>query len=160
MGAFGILTLALALLGVYGVMSAVVGERTREYGIRLALGATRQRVNRQVLRQASRPIAAGLAGGLLLAVWGSRYIASLLFGIVPLDVTSYLAAGAIVMITGIAAALGHPRQYIQIDDGIGYAECGYCDRRFVLRGGVADVEAGGDPAAHGPQGGYGAPDHA
>ena len=62
--------------------------------------------------------------------------------------------------SGIAAALGHPRQYIQIDDGVGYGECGYCDRRFVLRGGVADVEAGGDPAAHGPRGGQGAPDHA
>ena len=47
--------------------------------------------------------------------------------------------------TGIAAALGHPRQYIQIDDGIGYGECGYCDRRFVLRGGVADQ---GNAASH------------
>lgn len=40
--------------------------------------------------------------------------------------------------SGVAAALGHPRQYIQIDDQIGFGECGYCDRRFVLRGGVAD----------------------
>ena len=42
----------------------------------------------------------------------------------------------------------------------GYGECGYCDRRFVLRGGVADDGAGGDPAAHGPRSGFGAPDHA
>ncbi len=61
--------------------------------------------------------------------------------------------------TGLNAALGHPRQYIQIDDGIGYGECGYCDRCFVLRGGIADVEAGGDPSAHGPLSGQGAPDH-
>jgi putative ABC transport system permease protein len=114
-GAFGVLTLALALMGVYGVMSAVVGERTREYGIRLALGATRQRVNQHVLRQAAMPIAAGLAGGLLLAVWGSRYIASLLFGIVPLDATSFLAAGAIVTITGIAAALIPARRAGRVD---------------------------------------------
>jgi len=60
--------------------------------------------------------------------------------------------------SGIAAALGHPRQYIQIDDGIGYGECGYCDRRFVLRGGVADRPGGAE--AHGPRGGQGAPDHA
>ena len=40
--------------------------------------------------------------------------------------------------TGIAPALGHPRVYIQIDDALGYSECGYCDRRFVLRGGPAD----------------------
>jgi len=59
--------------------------------------------------------------------------------------------------TCIAAALGHPRQYIQIDDAIGYGECGYCDRRFVLRGGVADRDGA---AAHGPLGGQSAPDHA
>jgi len=59
--------------------------------------------------------------------------------------------------TGIAAALGHPRQYIQIDDAIGYGECGYCDRRFVLRGGVADRDGA---TAHGPLGGQSAPDHA
>lgn len=41
--------------------------------------------------------------------------------------------------TRIAAALGHPRQYIQIEDSVGYGVCGYCDRRFVLRGGLADT---------------------
>lgn len=56
--------------------------------------------------------------------------------------------------TGLNAALGHPRQYIQIDDAIGYGECGYCDRRFVLRGGIADVA---DPVEAGPPAGTGMP---
>ena len=72
-GAFAALTLALAIVGVYGVTSAVVGERTREYGIRLALGATRQRVNRHVLGRSALPLAIGIAAGLVLAGWGSRY---------------------------------------------------------------------------------------
>ena len=54
--------------------------------------------------------------------------------------------------SGIAAALGHPRQYIQIDDGVGYGECGYCDRRFVLRGGPADGATGAEPPGGGMPG--------
>lgn len=56
--------------------------------------------------------------------------------------------------TGLSAALGHPRQYIQIDDAIGFGECGYCDRRFVLRGGAADT---GDAPDAGPPTGQGMP---
>ncbi len=103
-GSFAALTLALALVGVVGVMSAVVGERIREYGIRLALGATRARVNRLVLRQAAIPIVCGVAAGLLLAAWGSRLVASLLFGVVPLDPLSFLAAPVLVVLAGLAAA--------------------------------------------------------
>ena len=103
-GAFALLTLALSIVGVYGVMSAVVGERTREYGIRLALGATRDRVNRDVLRHALRPVAAGIAAGLILAAWGSRFVASLLYGVVPLDAVSFAIAAAVVLTGGLAAA--------------------------------------------------------
>jgi len=114
-GAFALLTLALAVVGVYGVMTAVVSERTREYGIRLALGATRQRVNRHVLRQAAVPIVAGLAGGLVLAAWSSRYVASLLFGIVPLDVPSFAAAAAIVLASALIAAMVPARRAAHVD---------------------------------------------
>ena len=103
-GAFALLTLALALVGVFGVMAAVVGERTRECGIRLALGATRARVNRLVVRQAAVPIACGVVAGLILAAWGSRLVATLLFGVVPLDLFSFVAAPAIVLAAGLAAA--------------------------------------------------------
>jgi predicted permease len=103
-GAFAVLTLVLAVVGVYGVMSAVVGERTREYGIRLAMGATRERVNRHVLAQAARPIGAGAVGGLLLALWGARYVSSLLYGVQPIDLRSFAAAAAVVLASALAAA--------------------------------------------------------
>jgi ABC-type antimicrobial peptide transport system permease subunit len=103
-GAFAALTLVLALVGVFGVMAAVVGERTREYGIRLALGATRERVNRLVLRQAAVPIGCGVFAGLIVAAWGSRLVATLLFGVVPLDFVSFVAAPALVLAAGLAAA--------------------------------------------------------
>jgi putative ABC transport system permease protein len=103
-GAFAVLTLALALVGVFGVMTAVVGERTRECGIRLALGATRERVNRLVLRQAAVPIVCGVVAGVILAAWGSRLVATLLFGVVPLDPVSFVAAPALVLAAGLAAA--------------------------------------------------------
>ena len=103
-GSFALLTLALSIVGVYGVMAAVVGEHTREYGIRLALGATRERINALVLRQAFVPIALGAAAGLLLAGWGSRFVASLLYGVVPLDTWSFGAAVLLVLASGLAAA--------------------------------------------------------
>jgi ABC-type antimicrobial peptide transport system permease subunit len=103
-GSFAGLTLALALVGVFGVMTAVVSERTREYGIRLALGATRERVVTLVLRQAAMPIAWGTALGLLLAAWGARFVASLLYGVVPLDRLSFVGAPLVVLACGLAAA--------------------------------------------------------
>ena len=103
-GAFAALTLALAIVGVYGVTSAVVGERTREYGIRPALGATRQRVNRYVLTRSALPLGIGIVAGLLLAGWASRYVASLLYGVVPLDGWSFATAAVVVFVCGLVAA--------------------------------------------------------
>ena len=114
-GAFAALTLVLAVVGVYGVMAAVVGERTREYGIRVALGATRARVNADVLRQAAVPIATGIIGGAILAAWGARFVASLLFGVVPLDAPSFAAAGAVILIAALAAALVPARRAGRVD---------------------------------------------
>jgi putative ABC transport system permease protein len=103
-GGFAALTLLLAIVGVYSVMAAIVGERTREYGVRLALGATRARINRHVLATASVPIAAGIAAGMALAVWSSRLIAGLLYGVAPLDPMSFAGAAVILTITAFAAA--------------------------------------------------------
>lgn len=114
-GSFAGLALALAIVGVYGVMTAVVGERTREYGIRLALGATRERVNRHVLRQALWPIGIGIGGGLVLAAWASRYVASLLYGVVPLDVPSFAGAAAVILVSGLVAAFIPARRAGRVD---------------------------------------------
>jgi ABC-type antimicrobial peptide transport system permease subunit len=104
-GGFAVLTLLLAVVGVYGVMSAIVGQRTREYGVRVALGATRGRVNRHVLGMAARPIGWGVAAGVLVALWAARSIGSLLYGVVPLDPVSFATAALVLLASGVAAAL-------------------------------------------------------
>jgi predicted permease len=114
-GSFAVLTLALALVGVFGVMAAVVGERTREYGIRLALGATRERVNRLVLQQAAVPIVCGIVAGLVLAAWASRLVSTLLFGVVPLDPLSFAAAPVVVLAAGLLAAFIPARRAGRVD---------------------------------------------
>jgi len=114
-GAFAALTLALSIVGVYGVTSAVVGERTREYGIRLALGATRERVNRHVLTRSSLPIGVGIAAGLVLAGWASRFAASLLYGVVPLDAWSFAIAALVVLLCGLAAAFVPASRAARVD---------------------------------------------
>ena len=114
-GAFSALTLLLAIVGVYGVMTSVVGERTREYGIRLALGATAARVNGEVLRQAAMPIALGIASGAILAGWSARFAATLLFGVLPLDAASFGAAAAVVLASGLIAAFIPARRAGRVD---------------------------------------------
>ena len=114
-GAFALLTLALSIVGVYGVMSAAVTERTREYGIRVALGATRGRINSHVLWQAAAPLASGIVAGLALAWWGGRLVTSLLFGIVPLDAPSFATAAFVILAAGLAAAWIPARRASRVD---------------------------------------------
>lgn len=83
--AFGAAAMLLACLGVYGVMSSAVTQRTTEIGIRLAFGAERGTVLRMVLRQALRPVAAGVAAAVPLALFAGSWLRSLLFGVNPQD---------------------------------------------------------------------------
>ncbi len=112
---FAALALVLAVVGVFGVMAAMVGERTREYGIRVALGATRTNVLRLVLGQAGLPVAAGVVAGLVLSGWASRFASSLLFGVTASDPVSFGAAAAIVIASGALAALGPARRAARVD---------------------------------------------
>ena len=114
-GAFAVLTLLLSAVGVYGVTTAVVAERTREIGIRIALGATSVRVNALVLRQAAVPIGCGLCAGLVLAAWGSRIVATLLYGVAPLDAVSFAAGTAIMLSSGLFAAYVPARRAARVD---------------------------------------------
>ena len=75
-GLFATLTLVLAMSGVYGVIAFMARERMREYGVRVALGATRRIIGVLVVSQAVVPIAAGLVAGLIAAVWTSRLLAA------------------------------------------------------------------------------------
>jgi predicted permease len=98
---FSALALLLEAIGTYGVLAFMVAARRREMGIRLALGAERGRVLRQVMAQGLTPAGIGVAVGLACALGLNRFLASLLFGVEPADATTLLIA--IVTVLGIAA---------------------------------------------------------
>ena len=97
---FGTLALALAGVGLYGVLGYFVAERTPEIGIRRSLGAPVGSVVALVMRQGIVPVGVGLVLGLAAAFAGTRYLESLLFGVEARDPASY--AGAVVFLVGIA----------------------------------------------------------
>jgi len=103
-GAFALLALALALVGVYGVMSCDVSQREREIGIRMALGADRGAVLALVLRGGARMAAAGVAAGAALAFVLARIAGGLLFGVASYDPFTYVGLAALLMGMAIAAA--------------------------------------------------------
>jgi ABC-type antimicrobial peptide transport system permease subunit len=100
LGAFGLLALLLAAVGIYGMMSFVVAQRTHEIGIRMALGAARRDVVISVLAQALRLALAGIAIGVVGALALTRFIASLLFGVKPTDPVTF--AGVCLILAGVA----------------------------------------------------------
>jgi predicted permease len=105
-GGFAVLVLALAAIGLYGMVSYAAAARTTEFGLRLALGAPRSRVAAGVIAEAMMPVAAGIAIGLPLAVAIARAAQRLLYGVTPADATSYLAgAGALALVAAAAAWL-------------------------------------------------------
>jgi len=89
--------LLLAALGLYGVLAYLVGQRTREIGIRMALGATRGVVVSLVLWQGARLVLTGAALGLVVALAATRVIAGLLFGVTPLDPLAFLGVSIVLM---------------------------------------------------------------
>jgi predicted permease len=100
----GLLVLALAALGLYGVLSFLVHLRTKEIGIRMALGADGPRVLRTVLSDAVRWLAWGLATGLALALVLTPFVASMLYGVAPRDWATFLAVSALLTAVGLAAS--------------------------------------------------------
>ncbi|MCH7563291.1 MAG: FtsX-like permease family protein [Gemmatimonadetes bacterium] len=101
LGLFAGLAILLTSVGIYGVMAYSVARRTREMGIRIALGADRTRVAAVILREGMAVVAAGLIVGLLLARAGSRIMESLLFEVEPTDPLTY---GVVALVVSIAAA--------------------------------------------------------
>ena len=99
-GAFAVLTLVLSSLGLYGVLSYGVARRTREIGVRTALGATRPTIVAMVVGEGLTLAGLGIAAGLAGAVVASRAIGAMLFGVSRLDPATYL--GVVVVLAGVA----------------------------------------------------------
>jgi predicted permease len=102
-GAFGVLALVLAAVGIYGVIAYTTRERTHEIGIRLALGAQRRDVLRLVLLQGMQMTLAGLALGLGLALVSTRSLQGILFGVTATDAITYAVVAALLAIVALAA---------------------------------------------------------
>ncbi|HEX6165118.1 MAG TPA: ABC transporter permease [Vicinamibacterales bacterium] len=105
----------LAAIGLYGVLAYAVGQRTREIGIRLALGAKRAEVLRMVMTQAGRLAITGIALGLSAAVLASRALRSQLFEIAPTDTLTYVMVGAGLLIVALVASWIPARRAARID---------------------------------------------
>jgi predicted permease len=112
---FGALGVLLVAIGLYGAIAYSVERRTREIGVRVALGAPRSAVVWMVMRQCCWMVLAGLAGGLPLALWLARLVKSLLFGVPPADPLTM--AGAILLLTAAAAVAAYvpARRAAQVD---------------------------------------------
>ncbi len=114
-GALGLLALLLSAIGVYGVGAFAVTSRTREIGVRMAMGATRERVLRSVLGDAVRLAVPGLVVGGLLAVGTGAAMRSFLFGLSPVDPVSLGAAAGVLFLVVLVASLVPARRAARID---------------------------------------------
>jgi putative ABC transport system permease protein len=103
LGVFAVLACVLAFVGVYGVMAFGVIERSREIGVRVALGARPADVARTILVQATWLTGAGTVSGLVLASLAGGTLSALLFGITPLDPPTFLIVTAVAVVAGLLA---------------------------------------------------------
>lgn len=118
LGAFALVALLLAAIGLYGVMAFTVREETREIGLRMALGAGPERVRRDVLGRALSVIALGAAVGLVGALISSRVLVGLLFQVQPADPVALGAACLLLSVVGLAAAYLPARRATRVDPAI------------------------------------------
>ena len=113
--AFAGVAMALAAIGIYGLISYSVGLRRREIGIRMALGATGPEIVRLVLRQGVVLSAIGIAVGIAGAVAVTRYLEGMLFGLTPLDATTFVAVSFLFSCVAALAAFVPARRARGVD---------------------------------------------
>jgi putative ABC transport system permease protein len=114
-GFFGGLALLLAGLGLYGVTAYAVSRRRSEIGIRMALGAAPSSVVRMVFARVTRLVGTGVIAGILISMWISRFVATLLFGMTPRDPMTLAAAAFILVVVGALAGWIPARRASRID---------------------------------------------
>jgi putative ABC transport system permease protein len=115
LGAFALLALLLAAIGLYGLMSYTASRRTHEIGLRMALGAQPGEVLRSMLSDGARLVAAGLMAGVLGAIALSRLVANLLYDVTPGDLVSYGVVVAVLAVAGLIATYIPARRASRVD---------------------------------------------
>jgi putative ABC transport system permease protein len=115
---FAIIALVLAAVGVYGVVSYAVAQRTREIGVRIALGAQRSTVLRLVIAQGVRLTLTGVAVGLVAALAAARLLQSLLFGVGPRDPATLVGVPVLLIVVAVIACYLPARRAASVDPSI------------------------------------------
>jgi len=114
-GSFAALALILAVVGLYGLISHMVLQRTREIGIRVALGAQRRDILRMVLRQGIVATFAGVVIGIVAALALTRLLSSLLFGVTPGDWVTFLSVAVLLLVVAVVACSIPARRATRVD---------------------------------------------
>jgi predicted permease len=107
--------LGLAIVGIYGVTAFVTGQRTREIGLRVAVGASRGDVMRLLLRDGLRPVAFGLASGTVIALAAGQFVAGVLYGVGPRDPIAFASAIGVLLLSAAAAVFVPARRAARVD---------------------------------------------
>ena len=115
---FALSALMLAAIGVFGVMSHAVGQRTREIGVRMAIGASPSQMLRTVLTEGLMQVALGVMLGAVLTLIAARLLSGLLFGVAALSLAPYLAVTGLLAAVSVIACLVPARRAMQIDPAI------------------------------------------
>jgi predicted permease len=114
-GAIGLLGLLLTAIGLYGVVSYLVGSRTAELGVRMALGATTPRLVREVLRHSARLVGGGVAIGVAMSLLFTPLLTTFLAGLSPADPVAFVGAAAVLLLVALGASYVPARRVARVD---------------------------------------------
>ena len=114
-GGFAAFALLLAGVGLHGVLSELVSQRTQEIGVRMALGAHPANIALMVARQGGAPVLAGLAGGIACTLWLGRYLSSMLYGVAPSDLATLVCVSGLLLLAAAMALALPARRAARVD---------------------------------------------